>query len=221
VAVNPTGCVKQGHSLDGALPEEMRRGGRFRWPPKYTNYAWGALQGALVQAEILSRAGYPAWEWQDQALRRAAEFLHDLDWEPEADDAWQPWLLNFAYGTRYPTDSPARPGKNMGWTDWTHARGRPSGAPTPTSGPTPEPPGPTEPAEPTVSPCPDLDNRVPAAVIHRALENPLRVPGYNQPADPTAPPGPGNPRRMMLGIRNPRLPWHPLYNELVFKASCP
>lgn len=122
VGVNPAGAVKEGHSIDGALPEEMRRGGKFRWPPKKTGYAWGALQGALVQAAILHRAGYPAWEWEDQALLRAVQFLYGLGWEPEGDDRWQVWLVNHAYGTSFPTESPVSPGKNIGWTDWTHKR---------------------------------------------------------------------------------------------------
>jgi hypothetical protein len=124
VGINPKGATKEGHSIDGALPEEMRRGGKFRWPPKRTNYPWGALQGALVQAEILSRAGYPAWGWECKALLRAAEFLHDIGWEAEGDDEWQIWILNRAYGTNFRAPSPATPGKNMGWTDWTHSEHR-------------------------------------------------------------------------------------------------
>ncbi|MFQ5857928.1 MAG: alginate lyase family protein [Anaerolineae bacterium] len=121
VGIVPPGAVKQGYSIDGALPEEMRRGGEFQWPPQETGYPWGALQGALVLAEILHRAGYPAWEWGDRALLRAAQFLYDIDWEPEGDDEWQPWLINHAYSTAFPATTPARPGKNMGWTDWTHS----------------------------------------------------------------------------------------------------
>jgi hypothetical protein len=124
VGINPKGAMKEGHSIDGALPEEMRRGGKFRWPPKKTGYAWGALQGALVQAEILHRAGYLTWEWEDKALLRAAQFLYGLGWEPDGDDEWQPWLVNYAYGTAFPATTPARPGKNMAWTDWTHSAHR-------------------------------------------------------------------------------------------------
>jgi hypothetical protein len=120
VGINPPDAVIDGHSVGGALPEEMRRAGQFAWPPKETQYAWEALQGAVVQAELLQRAGYPAWQWQQQALLRAARFLYEIGWEAEGDDEWQVWLLNAAYGTDFPAHSPARPGKNMGWTDWTH-----------------------------------------------------------------------------------------------------
>lgn len=123
VGVNPKGCEKEGHSIDGAQPEEMRRGDAFQWPPEETGYAWEALQGALAQAEILHRAGYDAWEWEDRALLRAIQFLYDVGWEPGGDDEWQIWLVNHAYCTDFTAVTPARAGKNIGWTDWTHAVG--------------------------------------------------------------------------------------------------
>jgi hypothetical protein len=106
----------------------MQRGGDFRWPPKRTNYPWGALEGALVQAELLSRAGYDAWGWQDRALLRATQFLLVTDrevggWWAERDDEWMPWLVNHAYGEKFPAALPARPGKNLGWTDWVYGCG--------------------------------------------------------------------------------------------------
>lgn len=123
VGVNPKGCEKEGHIIDGSQPEEMRRGDEFQWPPEETGYAWEALQGALAQAEILYRAGYDVWEWEDQALLRAVQFLYNVGWEPGGDDEWQVWLVNHAYCAEFPTVAPARPGKNIGWTDWTHAGG--------------------------------------------------------------------------------------------------
>lgn len=121
VGVNPVGATKNGYSIDGALPDEMRRGGAFQWPPPYTNYAWGALQGTVVQAYLLQRAGYPVWQWQDSAILRAVQFLYGLGWAPTGDDRWQVWLINRAYGTTYPTEVKVSPGKNMGWTSWSHA----------------------------------------------------------------------------------------------------
>lgn len=122
VAVNPVGCTKEGHAIGGALPEEMRRGGSFTWPPTDTNYPWEALQGAVVQAQLLHRTGYPAWEWEDRALLRAAQFLYQIGWPATADDEWQLWLLNDAYGAKFAAELPANTGKNMGFTDWTHGR---------------------------------------------------------------------------------------------------
>ena len=129
VGINPVGAVKQGLSIDGALPEEMRRGGGFAIPPSPTGYPWEALQGILVEAVILERAGYPAFEWSDQAILRAVQFMERLDnaypaddWWATGDDTWSPWLVNAVYGTAFPT-RPAAMGKCMGWTDWTHGPG--------------------------------------------------------------------------------------------------
>ena len=121
VAVNPVGARIHDHDMDGALPEELRRSGDFSWPPPRENYVWTALQGALVQAEILHRAGYPAWEWGDRALLRAFNWLHDVaDYPAKGDDTWQPHIVNFRYGSAFPAPVPTKPGKLMGWSDWTH-----------------------------------------------------------------------------------------------------
>ena len=118
VGVNPVGAVKDGVSIDGALPDDMRRGGVFQDPPLESVYPWEAMQGAIVQAEILHRAGYDAWEWGGQALLRAADYLHSIGWETTGDDEWQPWLINARYGTNFPTGDSDSVGKNMGWTEW-------------------------------------------------------------------------------------------------------
>ena len=90
VGINPLGSVTawdnpylpallgQTYSVDGAIPEEMRRwdGVSYIAPPPSEGYAWEGLQGYVAQAHILSRAGYPAWEWEDQAIRRAVDWLH-------------------------------------------------------------------------------------------------------------------------------------------------
>jgi hypothetical protein len=140
VGVNPAGATIQGDSVDGVIPDDLRRGGGFKWPPASTGYPWEAMQGATVQAQLLTRAGYPAWDWCDKALLRAAKFLYGINWQAQGDDGWQPWLLNAAYGTTFPTIASASPGKNMGFTQWTHAKAivRPP-VPDPTPDPTPTP----------------------------------------------------------------------------------
>lgn len=126
VGINPPGAVKEDLAIGGALPEEMRRGCSFQLPPCPTSYPWEALQGIVVEANILHRQGFDVWEWQDQAILRAVQFLYELQqeyeddpWWAEGDDTWVPWLINDVYSTDFPTDV-ARMGKNMGWTDWTH-----------------------------------------------------------------------------------------------------
>jgi hypothetical protein len=105
------------------MADDQRRGGGFRWPPPHENYVYEALQGALVQAVILDRAGYPAFDWENRALLRAFRWLHDEARYPAVgDDTWQIYLVNRYYNAHLPAPVPTRPGKNMGWTDWTHQR---------------------------------------------------------------------------------------------------
>jgi len=127
VGINPLGAVKLGTNVGGALTEEMRRGGPLQAPPIQTGYPWEALQGILVEAVILERAGYDVFTWEDQAILRAVQFLNDLQlqypteaWWARGDDTWSPWIVNTMYGTAFPTEGAAI-GKCMGWTDWTHA----------------------------------------------------------------------------------------------------
>jgi hypothetical protein len=134
VGINPAGARRQGHSIDGVLPDDQRRGGAFQWPPPRVNYVYSALQGATAQAILLQRAGYRVWQWEDAALRRAFEWLHDeADYPAAGDDTWQPHVINYHYGTGFPAPVPTEPGKNVGWTGWTHGSG-PRSTPGP-SGP--------------------------------------------------------------------------------------
>jgi hypothetical protein len=121
VGINPKDSVKNGYSIDGVLPDDMRRGGGFQYPPKETGYVWEALQGAVVQAEILYRAEYDTWHWENNALLRAVKFLYSINWPAVGDDQWILYIINYRYGTKYITVRPVHYGKNMGWTDWTHA----------------------------------------------------------------------------------------------------
>jgi hypothetical protein len=129
VGINPTGATRDGHSIDGVLPDDQRRGGSFSWPPPKESYVYEGLQGALAQAVVLHRAGYDVWNWQDRALLRAFQWLHaEVDFPAEGDDTWQPHIVNHFYGTNFPAPLISTAGKNVGWTDWTH---RPSGAQPP------------------------------------------------------------------------------------------
>lgn len=119
VGINPVGAKIQGHSVDGVLPDDQRRAGPFTWPPVPENYVYGALQGALMQATILYRAGYDVWNWQNQALRRAMQWLYtEANYPADGDDEWLPHIVNHFYDATFPAPLPAPPGKNAGWTDW-------------------------------------------------------------------------------------------------------
>ncbi|MHC4414320.1 MAG: alginate lyase family protein [Planctomycetota bacterium] len=122
VGINPAGATIQGHPVGGVLPDDQRRGGPFKWPPPRENYVYTALQGALAQAVILNRQGHDAFNWEDRALLRAFTWLHtEADYPAVGDDTWQPHVVNHQYGTLFPAPTPSRHGKNVGWTDWTHA----------------------------------------------------------------------------------------------------
>ena len=121
VGINPAGCARQGHSIDGVLPDDQRRCGSFGWPACLTNYAWEGLQGAIVQAVILNRAGYDVFTWNNRALLRAYKWLYIEGGNPaKGDDSWQLALVDRFYGTNFWDGRKTRPGKNIGWTDWTH-----------------------------------------------------------------------------------------------------
>lgn len=124
VGINPVGATIKGHSVDGALPEELRRAGGFRYPFPKENYQWESLQGAVAQAEFLYKAGYKdVYAWSDQALKRAVNFLYQrVQFPAEGDDRWIVWIINKRYGTAFPTYQTANAGKNMGWSSWTHAK---------------------------------------------------------------------------------------------------
>jgi hypothetical protein len=123
VGINPMGCRIGSAPVGGVLPDDQRRAGSYRWPPTQENYVFEALQGAMVEAVILHRAGYDTFNWQNQALVRAFKWLqNEADYLAEGDDTWLPHLVNYFYGRgTLPAQSTSRPGKNVGWTDWTHS----------------------------------------------------------------------------------------------------
>jgi hypothetical protein len=121
VPINPRGATILGYSVDGVLPDDQRRAGSFQWPPPVSNYPYGALQGAVAQALIAHRQGVPAFQLHDAALARALRWLEDEMGSPlQGDDVWVGHVMNRFCGTDFPAPVPAEPGKNMGWTDWTH-----------------------------------------------------------------------------------------------------
>jgi hypothetical protein len=88
--------------------------------------------------------------------------------------------------------------------------------------PTPSP----EPPRPTIDPnqakiCDYLSARVPPAVINDAIANPSSIRGFGEAQNPSLPPGPNNPMKMHLGLQNPAVPFHPLFNSVLYKVGCP
>lgn len=124
VGIQPRGARIGGQNVDGVQPEDQRRTGEpgSGAAPK-GSYPWEALQGGLVTGVLLHRAGVVDIRAGDRALERAFTWLYVTNANPPSgDDRWQPWLLNSVAGTRFATVPAPYPGKNMGWTQWTHGR---------------------------------------------------------------------------------------------------
>jgi hypothetical protein len=69
--------------------------------------------------------------------------------------------------------------------------------------------------------CEFILNRVPPVAIAAAIANPQLVNGFGERSVPGLPPSPFNPPRRWLTIQSVSLPYHQLYNGLVYKAGCP
>ncbi len=118
--INAPGSSISGHNVDGVIPEDQRRTGSFSWPAPKGSYPWEALQGTLVAGIVLHRSGWLPFDTGSNAIVRAAKWLTVVNGNPASgDDTWQPWLLN-KFGGAGLSASSASPGKNMGFTDWTH-----------------------------------------------------------------------------------------------------
>ena len=133
-AVNPINTTKDGVRIDGAIGNDMRRGGAFAVVPGHTQYPWVGMEGFVPAALILHRAGYPAFEVADQAVKRAVDYLwylyKNVDsywWEAptklgdvgRADEI--KYLINTYYGTSYSVLYPLGiDSRTVGFTDWTH-----------------------------------------------------------------------------------------------------
>jgi hypothetical protein len=137
-AVNPAGTTKvvptgypgagQRHRIDGAIINDMRRGGFYQHPPGYTDYPWPGLEGFVPAAMVLHRAGYPAFSVADNAVYRAMDYLWHLR-NTTGDSAWFDGeradetihLVNTAYNAAFPiTTTATGAGRTVGYVDYTH-----------------------------------------------------------------------------------------------------
>jgi hypothetical protein len=130
VGIQDMGAVKHGCRLDGAIGNDMSRGGDDICSPTWTQYPWVGLEGAVPAALVFARAGYPAWEVGGDAIRRALEYLWFLrqtsgneDWFDGSRSNECIFLVNRAYGTRFACSLPVGGGRTFGYSDWTHAPG--------------------------------------------------------------------------------------------------
>lgn len=145
VGINPKGSQIDGHSVDGALPEEMRRhhsdAEEFVWPPPCENYVWTGYTPALAAAWVLSRvpAYADVFSWSDAALLRAIRWQHaEADCPAEGNDVGTSWLANSIFGSTFRVSSPASMSREIAWLDWTHAKPWKPAPPPPDPDPVPE-----------------------------------------------------------------------------------
>jgi len=119
--INPKGATKQGTNIDGIIPDDMRRGAGFTTgTPTATGYPWEHLQGTLMAAHILDRAGMSIWNVGDKAIYRAAYAVQVRvggTFKASGDDLWQLAFLDRAYGATFSGGSDTTSaGKNAGFS---------------------------------------------------------------------------------------------------------
>ena len=121
--INP-GCVKSGVNLDGVLVEDAARGGGCcTLQGSGIGYSWEALQGLFVSVELLYRTGAygDPYQWSNQALKRAMDFMQRSGWSISNAASYVPWMANRRYNTGYPA-GPCPSGRIMSWGDWLYQR---------------------------------------------------------------------------------------------------
>jgi hypothetical protein len=117
--VNPA-CAKSGVNVDGVLVEDASRGGGCcTLQGDGIMYSWEALQGLFVSTELLYRSGRygDPYNWSNQALKRALDFMQRSGWGISNVASYVPWLANNRYGTSYPEQA-KHMGRIIGWGNW-------------------------------------------------------------------------------------------------------
>jgi len=119
-SINAPNTSKQGVNLDGIIPDDMRRGAGFTTgTPTATGYPWEHMQGVLMGAYVLDRAGMPIWNAGSKAIYRASYALQVRvggTFKAGGDDLWQLAFLDRIYGTNWSgTQDVFGAGKNAGF----------------------------------------------------------------------------------------------------------
>ena len=128
VGIQDATATKDGCRLDGALANDMARGGSYSCQPGYTSYPWVGLEGAVPATLVLYRAGYPAFSLMNNAILRTHEFL----WETRQRTGNADWfdgvranevihIVNIAYHKNFLIQLPVAGGaRTVDFTLWTH-----------------------------------------------------------------------------------------------------
>jgi hypothetical protein len=114
IAINGA-CANAGVNLDGAPVEDASRSA---FPVPSGGYVNEAMQGYVVQALLLQRAGYDAFGVGNQAIRRVADFqARNGIWNFHSTGYYVAPVVNRMYGTAYPVLASGY-GRVFGYTDW-------------------------------------------------------------------------------------------------------
>jgi hypothetical protein len=116
--INPAGCSRDGHRLDGVIPEDQERCGPFSWPPCETNYIHGAADGMLLSFWMMARQGENPWAWGDRAALRQMEWKYEVGQPPYEGFRWQIPVVESVYGVDLAGNDPTATSTNFGYADW-------------------------------------------------------------------------------------------------------
>ena len=173
VGVNPPGSSLDGHSLDGALPEELRRAGGFQYPFPKENYCWEAMQGIVTMAWLVEQNGF--FVLNLTAVKRAYDWLvNEADYPAEGDDRFVVPMIECLFDPDWPgvsTNGAVGSGKSIGFTGWTHGFNTGVEEPPVEEPPVEEPPVEEPPAEePPAEEPPAEEPPAPLVVRHHVVE---------------------------------------------------
>ena len=195
--INPASCSDS--RKEGAAVEDSSR----TTFPTIAGYPAEAAQGYVIQAELLGRAGYPAWTVNDRQICRNAlwrQRMGNLNYS--SVDRYVTYVTNARCGLSQPV-SGAPFGRIFGFTDWlygpagistagTPVPATPFATPTPTrsASPTPQPATPTPGPTPLPTPTPAADPSPVGTDVLSATPAPLPQATPSPTAAPTAKPTP-------------------------------
>ncbi len=147
-AINPASCAdlrKQGAAVEDASRTTF---------PTIGGYPAEAAQGYVITAELLARAGRPAWGVNNAQVCRHAlwrQRLGNLNYS--SADRYVTWITNARCGHSQPTVA-AGFGRVFGYTDWLYGSPLSGTVPVPTATRAPTPtPVPTATPRPTAAPA--------------------------------------------------------------------
>lgn len=122
-AINRKASIRNGVDMSFIIPEDWRRdptGTEFTPNPKRNGYMWDVVQGLLVTATVLHEHKLVDISTADNAMEGVIDTLYRFGFPPEGDDLWLVPLINYLFNRDLPVTI-SNPGKNLGYTYWTHA----------------------------------------------------------------------------------------------------